>query len=86
MILPNFKGVTTLQMKTDNIEKTYIHKLLDFELITQTSLAAKMWPQLNKKVAYNKLYNKLNGIADQRITEEDIMNAKTVCKDLKVFL
>lgn len=73
-------------METGNIEKTYIHKLLAFGLITQTTLAMKMWPQLNPKVAYNKLYNKLNQKANQRITEEDIINAKTVCKELKVFI
>lgn len=73
-----------LYMNTE--DKTYIHKLLEVNLISPTALAIKMWPTLNEKTAYNKLYNKLNNIAQQRITNNDIKLAKEVCKELSDFI
>ncbi|KEQ29843.1 hypothetical protein N180_20920 [Pedobacter antarcticus 4BY] len=70
----------------DQPYSTYIHKLLEFELITPTTLSTKMWPNLPEKTAYNKLYNKLNRKAKQRITDADIALAKSVCHELKLFL
>lgn|GEM_PF-6683057 len=76
----------TLDGDQDQPYSTYIHKLLDFELITPTTLSTKMWPNLPEKTAYNKLYNKLNKKAKQRITEADEALAKSVCQELKLFL
>jgi len=70
----------------DSNSDTYIHKLLAFNLITPMALSIKMWPHLPDKTAYNKLYNKLNRLGKQRITESDIKLAKVVCNELKLFI